>query len=38
MDLTNSPCDVFLIGCFTLQRFSDYSRISPEMIQSKSNN
>jgi integrase len=30
--------DVFLIGCFTLQRFSDYSRISPSMIQSKSNN
>ncbi len=30
--------DVFLIGCFTLQRFSDYSRISPNMIQSKSNN
>ena len=30
--------DVFLIGCFTLQRFSDYSRISPDMIQSKSNN
>jgi hypothetical protein len=30
--------DVFLIGCFTLQRFTDYSRISPRMIQSKSNN
>lgn len=30
--------DIFLIGCFTLQRFSDYSRISPDMIQSKSNN
>ncbi len=29
--------DVFLIGCFTLQRFSDYCRISPNMIQSKSN-
>lgn len=27
--------DVFLIGCFTLQRFSDYSRISPNMIQCK---
>ena len=30
--------DVFLIGCFTLQRFSDFSRISPNMIQTKSNN
>jgi len=30
--------DVFLIGCFSLQRFSDYSRISPDMAQSKSNN
>lgn len=30
--------DAFLIGCFTLQRFTDYSRISPRMIQSKSNN
>jgi len=28
--------DVFLIGCFTQQRFSDYCRISPNMIQSKS--
>jgi hypothetical protein len=25
--------DLFLIGCFSLQRFSDYSRISPEMIK-----
>jgi hypothetical protein len=30
--------DVFLIGCLTLQRFSDYSRISPEMIHIVSNN
>lgn len=30
--------NVFLIGCFTLQRFSDYSRISPDMIQSRPNN
>jgi integrase len=30
--------DIFLIGCFTLQRFSDYSRISPDMIQSRPNN
>jgi len=25
--------DVFLIGCYTAQRFSDYSRINPEMIR-----
>ena len=25
--------DIFLIGCYTLQRFSDYSRIRPEMIR-----
>lgn len=25
--------DLFLIGCFSLQRFSDYSRICPEMVK-----
>jgi hypothetical protein len=25
--------DVFLIGCYTAQRFSDYSRINPDMIR-----
>lgn len=28
--------DVFLIGCYTAQRYSDYSRISPEHIQTTS--
>lgn len=28
--------DVFLIGCYTAQRYSDYSRISPEHIQATS--
>lgn len=30
--------DVFLIGCYTAQRFSDYSRIRPEMIRALPNN
>lgn len=29
--------DVFLIGCYVAQRYSDYSRISPEHIQTTSN-
>lgn len=28
--------DVFLIGCYTAQRYSDYSRISPEHLQTTS--
>ena len=28
--------DVFLIGCYTAQRYSDYSRISPEHFQTTS--
>lgn len=38
LDLTGNPAwnlarDIFLIGCHTAQRFSDYSRITPEMIR-----
>jgi len=38
LDLHDNPQwdearDIFLIGCYTLQRFSDYSRIQPEMIR-----
>lgn len=29
--------DVFLIGCYVAQRYSDYSRISPEHIQTTGN-
>lgn len=29
--------DVFLIGCYTAQRYSDYSRINPDMIRTLSN-
>jgi integrase len=29
--------DVFLIGCYTAQRFSDYSRINPENIRTMEN-
>lgn len=29
--------DVFLVGCYTAQRFSDYSRISPENIRTLEN-
>jgi hypothetical protein len=28
--------DLFLIGCYTAQRFSDYSRIHPDMIKTLS--
>jgi len=28
--------DVFLVGCYTAQRFSDYSRIEPDMIRTLS--
>ena len=38
LDLSNNPAwerirDVFLIGCFTALRYSDYSRIIPEYIR-----
>lgn len=38
LDLSNRPLldlarDIFLIGCYTAQRFSDYSKIRPENIK-----
>lgn len=42
LDLSNKPAwekciDVFLVGCYTAQRFSDYSRIHSDMIVKLSN-
>jgi Phage integrase family. len=42
LDLSNSKTkerarDLFLIGCYTAQRFSDYSRFRPEHIKTTSN-
>jgi len=42
LDLSEEPLlakarDLFLIGCFTAQRFSDYSRIRPEHIKTLQN-
>lgn len=42
LDLSESPTlelarDVFLVGCYTALRFSDYSRIKPEHIKDSQN-
>lgn len=42
LDLADNPIhgearDIFLIGYYTVQRFSDYSRINPDMIRTMNN-